>query len=89
MDILGLQQKVPQDPVGHVLTHERYGKVSLVDLGREASEALRATWPAAISFRSGGAIDSAWLQLLRGTGSTAASSLLAGNLSWRPPIPQR
>ena len=80
MDILGLQQEVPQDPVGHVLTHEEYGKVAVVDLGREASEALRATWSAASPFQSGGVIDSAWLQPLLGAGSTAASSLLAGNV---------
>ncbi len=80
MDILGLQQDVPQDPVGHVLTHEEYGKVAVVDLGREVSEALRATWPATIPFKSGGAIDSVWLQPLVGAGSTAASSLLAGNV---------
>ena len=80
MDILGLQQEVPRDPVGQVLTHEEYGKVALVDLGREASDALRASWPATSPFRSGGAIESAWLQPLLGAGSTAASSLLAGNV---------
>ena len=80
MEILGLQQETPRDPVGQVLTHEEYGKVALVDLGREASEALRATWFATIPFQSGGAIDSAWLHPILGTGSTAASSLLAGNV---------
>ena len=80
MDILGLQREVPQDPVGQVLRHEEYGKVVLVDLGKDISEAVRATWPATSPFRSGGAIDSAWLQTLLGAGSTAASSLLAGNV---------
>ena len=80
MDILGLRPEVPQGPVGQVVTHERYGKVALVDLGREASVTLRASWPPARPFRSGGVIDSAWLQPLVGAGSTAASSLLAGNV---------
>ena len=30
MDILGLRQEVPQDPVGQVLTHEQYGQVAVV-----------------------------------------------------------
>ena len=81
MDILGLQQEVPQDPVGQVLTHEEHGKIAVVDLGKEASEALRAAWPATRPFKTGGAIDSAWLQPLLGAGSTAASSLIAGNVS--------
>ena len=80
MDILGLQQEVPRGPVGQVVTHAGYPKLALVDLGRDASDALRASWPAARPFRSGGVIDSAWLQALLGTGGTAASSLLAGNV---------
>ena len=80
MDILGLRPEVPQGPVGQVVTHEGYAKIALVDLGREASDALRASWPLARPFRSGGVIDSAWLQPLVGVGSTAASSLLAGNV---------
>ena len=50
MSILGLQPEVPQvpqGPVGQILTHEGYAKIALVDLGREASDALRASWPAA------------------------------------------
>ena len=80
MDILGLKQEVPQDPVGQMLTRDGYPSIAVVDLGREASEALRASWPAARPFQSGGVIDSAWLQPLLGAGSTAASSLFAGNV---------
>ena len=57
MSILGLQPKVPQvpqGPVGQILTHEGYAKIALVDLGREASDALRASWPAARPFQSAG-----------------------------------
>ena len=46
MGILGLQPEVQQGPVGQILTHEGYAKISLVDLGREVSDALRASWPA-------------------------------------------
>ncbi len=80
MDILGLKQEVPQDPVGQMLTRDGYPNIAVVDLGREASEALRVSWPAARPFRSGGVIDSAWLQPLLGAGGTAASSLFAGNV---------
>ena len=80
MDILGLKQEVPQDPVGQMLTRDGYPNLAVVDLGREASEALRASWPATRPFQSGGVIDSAWLQPLLGAGSTAASSLFAGNV---------
>ena len=80
MDILGLKQEVPQDPVGQMLTRDGYPNIAVVDLGREASEALRASWSAVRPFRSGGVIDSAWLQPLLGAGGTAASSLLAGNV---------
>ena len=83
MSILGLQPEVPQGPrgpVGQILTHEGYATIALVDLGREASDALRASWPAAHPFQSGGVIESTWLPPLLGAGSTAASSLLAGNV---------
>ncbi len=80
MDILGLKQEVPQDPVGQVHTRDGYPNIAMVDLGREVSEAVRATWPAAHPFHSGGAIDSAWLLPFIGAGSTAASSLFAGNV---------
>ena len=46
MGILGLQPEVQQGPVGQILTHEGYAKIALVDLGREVSDALRASWPA-------------------------------------------
>ena len=54
--------------------------MALVDLGRDASNALRASWSTARPFQSGGVIESAWLLPLLGAGSTAASSLLAGNV---------
>ena len=79
MDILGLKQEVPQDPVGQVHTRDGYPNVALVDLGREASEALRVSWDTR-PFRSGGAIESGWLLPFIGAGSTAASSLFAGNV---------
>ena len=80
MDILGLKQEVPQDPVGQLLTLDGHPDIAVVDLGRELSVALRVSWPPARPFQSGGAIDSAWLQPLLGAGSTAASSLFAGNV---------
>ena len=52
----------------------------MIDLGREASDALRASWPATRPFQSAGVIESTWLPPLLGAGSTAASSLLAGNV---------
>ena len=88
MDTLGLRPEVPQDPVGQILTHEGYSKIALVDLGREASEALRASWSPARPFPSAGVIDSTWLQPLLGAGSTAASSLLAGNVFMATVNPQ-
>ena len=80
MDILGLRPEVPRDPVGQVVAHHGYAKIALVDLGREASEALRGSWPPARPILRGGVIEGAWLQPLVGAGSTAASSLLAGNV---------
>ena len=80
MDILGLKQEVPQDPVGQVHTRDGYPNIAIVDLGREVSETVRASWPATRPFQSGGAIDSGWLLPLLGAGSTAASSLFAGNV---------
>ena len=54
----------------------------MVDLGRDVSDTLRGSWSrhGGRSFESGGVIESAWLQPLFGAGSTAASSLLAGNV---------
>lgn len=70
---------VPGGPVGQVLKHEDRS-IALVDLGRDASEALRASWSEDRPFESGGVLDSRWLLPMLGTGSTAASSLLAGNV---------
>lgn len=70
---------VPGGPVGQVLKHEGRS-IALVDLGRDASEALRASWSEDHPFESGGVLDSRWLLPMLGTGSTAASSLLAGNV---------
>ena len=80
MEIAGPRQEVPREPVGQVLTYEGHSKMALVDLGRDASDALRASWSTARPFQSGGVIESAWLLPLLGAGSTAASSLLAGNV---------
>ena len=80
MENRGPRQEVPRHPVGQVLTYEGHAKIALVDLGRDASDALRASWSTARPFQSGGAIESAWLLPLLGAGSTAASSLLAGNV---------
>lgn len=74
----GLRQDAPKDPVGQVIKH-RENEVAVVDLGRVASEALRMRMENH-QFETGSAIDSAWLQPLLGAGSTAASSLLAGNV---------
>ena len=80
MEIRGPQQEVPRDPVGQVLTYEGRSKIALIDLGRDASDALRASWPADRPFHSGGVVESAWLLPMLGAGSTTASSLLAGNV---------
>lgn len=74
-------EDVPRDPVGQVVMHEGRS-LAVVDLGREASEALRASWSedGERPSESGGIIESAWLQPLIGAGSTAASSLFAGNV---------
>ena len=79
MGIPSLQEDVPRDPVGQVLTHEGRS-IALVDLGRVASDALRASWSTDQPFQSGGVVNSAWLLPMLGTGSTAASSLVAGNV---------
>ncbi len=79
MEIVGSQEDIPRNPVGQVLTHEGRS-IALVDLGRDASEALRASWSEDRPFESGGVIESGWLLPTLGAGSTAASSLLAGNV---------
>ena len=79
MEILGLRQDVPRDPVAQVLKYEG-SPIALVDLGKDASEALRASWSTDRPFQSGGVIESAWLLPMVGVGSPAASSLFAGNV---------
>ena len=73
------EDDIPEKPVGQILTHQGRS-IALVDLGRDASEALRASWPADQPFQSGGVVDSTWLLPMLGAGSTAASSLMAGNV---------
>ena len=75
-----LRQEVPRHPVGQLLTFKEHPKIALVDLGRDASVALRASLAMSRPLDSGGVIDSAWLLPTLGAGSTAASSLLAGNV---------
>ena len=79
MQIPGPRQNKRRNPVGQVLTYEERS-VALVDLGQDASAALRASWPTDQPFQSGGVVESAWLLPMLGTGSTAASSLMAGNV---------
>lgn len=79
MEILGLRQEIPRDPVAQVLKYKG-SPIALVDLGRDASEALRASWSTDRPFQSGGVIESAWLLPMIGVGSPAASSLFAGNV---------
>ena len=79
MESLSLQTDAPRTPVGQIVTHE--GRpLALVDLGQDASKALRKTWPRDQPFQSGGVVDSTWLLPMLGAGSTAASSLMAGNV---------
>ena len=79
MEILDLRQDIRRDPVGQILTYEGRS-IALVDLGRDASDALRTSWSTARPFQSGGVIESAWLLPMLGVGSTTASSLFAGNV---------
>ena len=79
MEIPGFGQDVPRHPVAQVLKREG-SPIVLVDLGRDASEALRASWSADPLFQSGGVIESAWLLPMLGVSSQAASSLFAGNV---------
>ena len=69
MEILGLRQDVPRDPVAQVLTYKG-SPIALVDLGRDASEALRASWSTDRPFQSGGVIESAWLLPMVGVGTS-------------------
>ena len=79
MEILDPQQDIPRNPIGQILTHQGHS-IALVDLGRDASDALRASWSTDQPFQSGGVVNSAWLLPMLGTGSTAVSSLIAGNV---------
>ena len=73
--------EVPRQPVGHIYAQDGHPKIALVDLGQDISCALRRSWDAGhLTFESGGVIESKWLQALFASGSTAASSLLAGNV---------
>ena len=80
MEIPDLLQEVPRHPVGQLLTFKEHPKIALVDLGRDASVALRESMDISRPPDSGGAIDGAWILPTLGVGSTAASSLLAGNI---------
>ena len=80
VEVPGLPQQPPREPVGQVFTHEGHPEIAVVDLGRDISDALRVSWDAGHPFESGGVIQSVWLQPLFATGTTAASSLLAGNV---------
>lgn len=73
------EQEVPRHPVAQVVKHED-NPIALVDLGTDASEALRASWPAGRPLASATVIDSAWLLPMVSAGSLAASSLFAGNV---------
>lgn len=79
MESLSLYTDTPRNPVGQIVTHEGR-ELALVDLGRDASKALRTTWPRDQPLQSGGVVDSTWLLPMLGAGSTAASSLMAGNV---------
>ena len=78
--IVGPIQEPPRQPVGQIFAHDAHPEIAVVDLGRDISDALRASWDDGRPFKSGGVIESVWLQPLFGAGSTAASSLLAGNV---------
>ncbi len=80
-EIVALPQAPPRQPVGQVLACDGHPPIAVVDLGRDISDALRASWDDGRSFESGGVIESVWLQPLFAAGSTAASSsLAAGNV---------
>ena len=80
VEILGLRQELPREPVGQIFTHEGHPAIAVVDLGLDVSDTLRKSWDVGHPFESGGVIESAWLQPLFGAGSAAAASLLAGNV---------
>ena len=75
-----MPQAPPRQPVGQVLASDGHPPIAVVDLGRDISDALRASWDDGRRFESGGVVESVWLQPLFAAGSTAASSLAAGNV---------
>ena len=66
--------------MGEILAYDRHPPIAVVDLGRDISKAMRASWDDGRPFESGGVIDSTWLQPLFAAGSTAGSSVFAGNV---------
>ncbi|MDE2870229.1 MAG: hypothetical protein OXQ94_00870 [Gemmatimonadota bacterium] len=73
-------EEAPRQPVGQIFARDGHHEIAVVDLGGDISDALRASWDDARPFAPGGVIDSVWLQPLFAAGSTAASSLAAGNV---------
>lgn len=81
MNVSDPKSKAPRNPVGYILTHEGRS-IALVDLGSNASDALRAAWreTGKHPHESGGVVESAWLLPALGGASLASTSLLAGNV---------
>ena len=71
VEILGLRHDLPREPVGQIFSHEGHPAIAVVDLGLDVSDALRRSWDARHPLRSGGVIESVWLQPLFGAGSAA------------------
>lgn len=78
--VSSMPKEVPRQPVAQIFARDGHHEIAVVDLGGDISDALRASWDDARPFESGGVIDSVWLQPLFAAGSTAASSLAAGNV---------
>ena len=90
VEVPGLPQQPPREPVGQVFTHEGHPEFAVVDLGRDISDALRPSWDAGHAFESGGLIQSLWLQPLfchRHHGRVVPARRLTFSL--RRPIPPR
>lgn len=87
-ETVALPQAPPRQPVGQVFESDGHPPVAVVDLGREVSAALRTSWDDGRPFESGGVIDSVWVQPLFAAGSTAASSLAAGNVFFATANPE-
>ena len=69
-EIVALPQAPPHQPVGQVLASDGHPPIAVVDLGRDISDDLRASWDDGRRFESGGVIESVWLQPLFAAGST-------------------